>query len=122
MNDKLLIVDDESDVLDFASNFFKKRKIDVITASSGEDALKEIANEEPRIVLLDIKMKGISGIETLRMIKAINSQIKVIMVTGSNDEEAWQKTKDLGADGFIHKPLRLDELENAVLDIWKRSG
>jgi len=114
---KLLIVDDEQDVREFASNFFRKRKIDVSTASSAEEAIKKVASEQPQIVFLDIKMAGTDGIEALRRIRELNKQIKVIMITGRDDDEAKQKTNELGAYGFIHKPLELDELEKIVMKI-----
>lgn len=114
---KLLIVDDEQDVREFAANFFRKRKIDVSTASSAEEAIKKVASEQPQIVFLDIKMAGIDGIEALRRIRELNKQIKVIMITGRDDDEAKQKTSELGAYGFIHKPLELDELEKIVMKI-----
>ena len=120
MQNKLLIVDDEQDVREFAANFFKKRKIDVIVASSGEEALKAITNECPKLVLLDIKMEGIDGVETLKRIKEISKQIKVIMLTGKNDEDTQAKTKKLGAFDFIHKPLELQELEKVVLKIFNK--
>ncbi len=114
---KLLIVDDEVDIREFAANYFKKRKIGVITASSGEEALNLLEKELPQLVLLDIKMEGIDGIETLRQIKQKNKEIKVIMVTGRKPEEenAFIKCKELGALNYIHKPLELDELEKIVL-------
>lgn len=117
---KLLIVDDEDDVREFAASFFRKRKIEVLTASSGEEAVKIVVVHEPKIVLLDIKMEGIDGIETLKRIKELNKQIKVIMITGRDDEEAKQKTKDLGAYGYINKPLELDELERVVMKIVEK--
>lgn len=114
---KLLIVDDETDVREFAANFFRKRKINVFTASSGEEALGVIEKEEPHLVLLDIKMGGIDGIETLRRIKEKNLDTKVIMVTGKKPEEegVFDKCRQLGAVDYVHKPLELDELENIVL-------
>ena len=66
---KLLIVDDEEDVRDFAANFFRKRKLDVNTAGSGEEALETVKINKPDLVLLDIRMGGISGIQTLAEIK-----------------------------------------------------
>ena len=113
----LLIVDDEADVREFAANFFKKRKIDVTTASSGEEALEMIGKQRPRLVLLDIKMTGMDGIETLRRIKAIDSVIKVVMVTGRKpaDEDSFEQCRRLGANEYVHKPLELDELEQIVL-------
>lgn len=118
----LMIVDDESDVREFATNFFKRRKIDVISASNGEDALSLIEKSMPDLVLLDIQMAGIDGIETLRRIKEKYSALNVIMVTGKRPEEegAFDKCKELGASKYIHKPLELDELERIVINEIKR--
>jgi len=114
---RLLIVDDEIDVREFAANFFRKRKVEVITASNGKEALELVEKQKPDLVLLDIKMSGMDGIETLRRIKEKNEKIKVIMVSGKKpeEEEAFAKSKKLGALDYIHKPLELDELEKIVL-------
>ncbi len=114
---KLLIVDDEEDVREFAANFFRKRKMNCFTASSGEEALDLVDKENPDLVLLDIKMDGIDGIETLKRLREKNSNIKVIMVTGRkpDDQEAFNKCKECGATDYIHKPLELDELEKIVM-------
>jgi DNA-binding response OmpR family regulator len=119
---KLLIVDDEEDVREFAASFFRKRKIDVLTAFSGDDALEKIDKEHPQLVLLDIKMDGKDGIETLQCIKEKNNNIQVIMVTGKKpeDEEIFQKCIALGASDYIHKPLELEELEKVVLSFLKK--
>jgi len=113
----LLIIDDETDVREFAANFFRKRKINVMTASNGEEALNILAREKPDLILLDIKMTGIDGVETLKRIKTIDQKLKVIMVTGKKpeDEESFDKCKEYGACDYIHKPLELDELERVVL-------
>lgn len=114
---KLLIVDDEEDVREFSSNFFRKRKIDVLTASNGDEALSAIEKQKPDLVLLDIKMPGIDGIEILRRLRRNKENTKVIMVTGRKPEEedSLQKCHELGIIGYIHKPLELDELEKIVL-------
>lgn len=114
---KLLIVDDENDVTEFASNFFRKRKVECITASSGEETLSMLNKEHPDLVLLDIKMTGIDGIETLKRIRDTGSKVRVIMVTGRKPEEesSFDKCRQLGAIDYIHKPLELDELEKIVL-------
>lgn len=113
----LLIVDDEEDVREFAASFFRRRKIDVATAASGEEALAAVHQQLPRLVLLDIKMDGIDGIETLRRLREGYPQLKVIMVTGRKPEEetSYDRCKELGACEYIHKPLKLDELERIVL-------
>lgn len=114
---RLLIVDDEEDVREFAANFFRKRKIEVITASGGEEALDILDKQRMDLILLDIMMKGIDGIETLQRIRQKDKDVKVIMVTGKKPEEndSYQVCNQLGVTGYIHKPLELDELERIVL-------
>jgi DNA-binding NtrC family response regulator len=114
---KLLIVDDEIDVREFAANFFRKRKLETTIAGSGEEALEKIRQDKPDIVLLDIRMGAMNGIQTLEEIKKIDSAIKVIMVTGTKPEEneAYRKCIELGACNYVHKPLKLEELEQVVM-------
>lgn len=114
---KLLIVDDETDVREFAAKFFRRRKIEVAIAPSGEDALSVFEKQKADLVLLDIKMGGIDGIETLRRLKELDKDARVIMVTGRKPEEegAFEKCRKLGALDYIHKPLELDELEKIVI-------
>ena len=71
--------------------------------------------EKPRIVLLDINMRGMSGIETLKKIKEIDKDIIVIMVTGVKDDDVIKEALDAGAADYITKPLSLEYLEKVVL-------
>ena len=112
---KLLIVDDESDIREFARNFFKKRKIDVSVASGGRQALDLIAQEGPDLVLLDVRMEEMTGIEVLRELRKSKPSSKVIMVSGVEDEETIKEANALGVIGYIHKPFILEELEKIVL-------
>ena len=112
---KLLVVDDEEDIREFARSFFKRRGVEVLTASGGLEALSLIEKEKPELVLLDVRMEQMTGIEVLRKIRERNLLIKVIMVTGVEDEETVKEAKGLGVIGYVHKPLILDELEQVVL-------
>jgi len=112
---KLLIVDDESDIREFARNFFKKRQIEVFVASGGRQALELIANENPHLILLDVRMEEMTGIEVLRELRIKSPSVKVIMVSGVEDEETINEAKALGVIGYIHKPFILEELEKIVL-------
>lgn len=120
---RLLIVDDEADVREFAANFFRKRKIEVTTASGGEEALSILEKQKQDLVLLDIKMDGIDGIETLKRLRERDKDTKVIMVTGRKPEEgaSFDNCRKYGALDYIHKPLELDELERTVMEHLSQS-
>lgn len=112
---KLLIVDDEVDVCEFAKSFFKKRGIEVLTASGGKQALAIIAAQNPPLILLDVRMEEMTGIEVLRELRKTKPTVKVIMVSGVEDEGTIAEAKSLGVTEYIHKPLVLEELERIVL-------
>ena len=112
---KMLIVDDESDVREFAKNFFRKRGIEVLTASGGKQALELISQENPELVLLDVRMEEMTGIDVLRQLRKTNNVTKVVMVTGVEEEETIKEANALGVMSYIHKPLILEELEKVVL-------
>ncbi|MDP3142699.1 MAG: response regulator [Candidatus Omnitrophota bacterium] len=112
---KLLIVDDEQDIRDFAKSFFEKRKISCFTAANGREAITLTKNENPDLILLDIRMEEANGLDVLEKIREFNQTVKVIMVSGVEEKEALDKAKALGALAYIHKPLILEELEKIVL-------
>lgn len=112
---KLMIVDDEIDVREYIKNYFTRRKIDVITAESGEEALRLVDTQKPDLMLLDIRMAGIDGVETLRRIRHAGNPVKVIMVTGVEDRKILNSLSQLEISACIHKPLILEELEKEVL-------
>lgn len=112
---KILTVDDQMGIDSFFYEFFTARNYEVFNALSGKEALKIVEKERPRIVLLDINMKGMDGIETLKRIKEMDKDVSVIMVTGIKDEDVAKKAKELGADDYITKPLSLEYLDKVVL-------
>lgn len=112
---KLLIVDDEADVREYLKSYFRRRKIDVLTAESGEAALTLMKDVTPDLILLDIRMSGIDGVETLKRMRDAGNQAKVVMVTGVEDADVLKKLDELNVLACIHKPLLLNELEKEVL-------
>lgn len=118
---KILVVDDEVDVCDFVKNFFEERNFEVITALGGVDALRVVKKEKPQIVLLDIRMKDMDGIETLKKIREADKKTRVIMVTAVEDQDKMDAAYKLGARGYITKPLVLEELEQTVLNHAKEA-
>ena len=112
---KLLLVDDETGITDSLKSFFQARGFAVSTANSGEAALAIVKNDKPDIVFLDIRMRGISGLDVLEKIKGIDKAIKVIMLTIHEEKEIMDKAMSLGADEYITKPFRVDYLEEVVI-------
>lgn len=112
---KLLIVDDEIDIREFARRFFQKRGIEVETAEDGNKALDLIQTFQPDVVMLDIRMEQTNGVDTLKQIRSENNPVKVIMVSGIEDDEVVNECKLLGVSDFIHKPLVLEELQQVVM-------
>jgi len=119
---KILIVDDEMDVCDFVKHFFEERKYRVFTALNSAEGLRLLRREKPHIVLLDVKMPGTDGIETLKKIRDFDKNVIVIMVTAVDDHHSMEQARKLGAARYITKPLVLEELEAAVLSHTKGTG
>ncbi len=111
---KLLIVDDEAEICDFLKSFFEERNYEVKTVSSGQAALQVVDQFKPQVILLDIKMPGIDGVQTLGTLKKKFPRIKVIMVTALETRDKIEECLRLGADNYITKPLSLEYLENDV--------
>jgi CheY-like chemotaxis protein len=111
---KLLVVDDEPGLCSLLKKQFSSIGFTVLTATSGQETLSLVKKEHPKIVLLDIKMLGMSGLEVLEKIKESYPDIKVAMVTALSDPKLRQKAKELGADEFITKPFMNEELEEVV--------
>ncbi|MDX2439799.1 MAG: sigma-54 dependent transcriptional regulator, partial [Desulfobacterales bacterium] len=106
----VLIVDDEPSILQSLGGLLSDEGFEIITASNGYEALKIIDKESPDLVLLDIWMPGIDGIETLKEIKKGNPYIQVIIITGHGNIETAVKATKLGAFDLIEKPLSIDKI------------
>ena len=108
---KILIVDDEESVRNRLSSFLNKEGYQAYTAENGLVGLEIIEREKPDIALVDIKMPGIDGIETLKKIKKNNAKTEVIIITGYGRTQTAIEALQHGAFGYLKKPLDLDELE-----------
>jgi CheY-like chemotaxis protein len=111
---KLLVVDDEVEICEFLRSFFEERGFDVVTASSGTAAIEQVRKWMPQVVLLDVQMPGMDGMQALKEIKKEFPKTKVIMVTALETREKIEEAMRLGADNYITKPLSLDYLEKDV--------
>ena len=87
----------------------------VLTAADGEAALESVRNDNPQLMLLDLYMPKLSGIEVLERIREVGLDVGVITISGTQDEDAARATFALGATDFITKPLDLEYLELSLL-------
>jgi DNA-binding response OmpR family regulator len=108
---KVLVVDDEAPVRELFTDLLKAEKYNVKTVSSGEEALQAVDGENFDVVLLDIKLGGISGIETLKTLKEKKPDVIVIMITGFGyDEDLIAKSKEYGCSGYIGKNMPISQI------------
>lgn len=112
---KILVVDDELDIREFSRSFFQKRGIDVLSAADGQEALRLIEQDVFDLVLLDVRMEGMSGIDVLRELRRRNIAVNVVMVSGADDVASVKEAVSLGCKSFIRKPLVLEEFKRVVL-------
>lgn len=112
---RILIVDDEIEVCRILKDFMVFKGYEVQTAQDGKEAIDKVKSFKPHIVLLDIIMPGMGGIEALKEIKKIAPETGIIMVTAVVEEEIAQKIMELGAYDYILKPFDLNYLENVVI-------
>jgi two-component system nitrogen regulation response regulator NtrX len=106
----VLIVDDEPSIVQSLSGLLSDEGYKVSTAFNGHDALKVIDSDSPDLVLLDIWMPGLDGIETLKEIKKYNPHVQVIIITGHGTIETAVKATKLGAFDLVEKPLSIDKI------------
>ena len=107
---KILVVDDEKEIVEFLRNFLKRKGNRVFTAVNGKEAEDIFDSNKPDIVLLDITIPGVNGLDLLKKFKKQNKETVIIMVTGKNDPESLYTAKKYGAYKYITKPLDLREL------------
>jgi signal transduction histidine kinase len=113
-NNKILLVDDEEGIRKVLKITLESSGYDVCLAPDGETGLKTFADKMPCIVITDIKMPGIDGIEVLKRIKNLNPETEVIVITGHGDMDLVVKSLQYEAADFITKPIDIDDLESAI--------
>jgi CheY-like chemotaxis protein len=111
---RVLVVDDELEVRKMIGEHLRERGYEILEASDGEEALARVPEWQPQIVLLDIMMAGIGGMETLRRIKAAHPATCVIMVTAIEEIEPAHEALSLGASDYVTKPFTMQYLDSRV--------
>jgi len=102
---QMLIVDDERDICDCLQGFFSLKGFSVISVFSAEDALQRLKTGAPDVILLDILLPGLSGIEVLKQAKELYPQARVIMVTALDQDDVRMEAYRYGAVGYVTKPF-----------------
>lgn len=115
MPSKVLLVDDERDFVQTLSERLIMRDMGSAVAYDGESALTMIADEEPEVMILDLRMPGIDGIEVLRQVKTTNPDIEVIVLTGHGTEKDKDVCMELGAFAFLQKPVDIQLLSQTLM-------
>jgi DNA-binding NtrC family response regulator len=119
MSKTILVVDDEKEICTILYDNLSQEGYRVVTAYNGKKALELARKEKPDLVLLDIKMPEMDGIEVLRRIKKIRKKIVVIMLTAYGTLETARKAMKLGAYEYITKPFDLFQLKSIVKEVLK---
>ncbi|HZY30020.1 MAG TPA: response regulator, partial [Candidatus Methylomirabilis sp.] len=111
---QVLVVDDDPATVELLREFLSAKGYEVITASDGDEALRKVKEERPHLILLDIQMPKMDGLEVLRRLREIDKEVGVIMITGVNEQEIARQAMALGAFDYIVKPLDLPYLEQSL--------
>jgi DNA-binding response OmpR family regulator len=116
---KVLLVDDEQEFVETLADRLEMRDLEPTIAYDGEQALSAIEEGEPDVIVLDLKMPGIDGIEVLRRVKKAYPKVEVIILTGHGSEKDEEAARRLGAFDYVNKPVELENLVPRIRDAFK---
>ncbi len=116
---KVLMVDDEEDFVTTLSERMKIRDLDSDVALDGEQALQRVEDDIPDVMVLDLKMPGIDGLEVLRRVKKAYPQIPVVILTGHGSEKDEAEARRLGAFEYLQKPVDIEKLVQVLRKAYK---
>jgi DNA-binding response OmpR family regulator len=117
---RVLVVDDELFVGELLKEYLSIIGYEVTAVSNGEDALSAVGVSQPHIVILDIRMPGMGGMEVLKAIKEKNRTTGVIMLSAYGDPETVNEALRLGADHYLQKPMNLKHLVETLTSLHPR--
>jgi len=116
---KILLVDDEKEFVHTLSERLQTRNLESAVAYDGEQALQIVANDAPDVMVLDLKMPGIDGLEVLRKIKQDHPRTEVIILTGHGSETEKKLARELGAFAYLQKPVDVDLLARTMKEAYQ---
>jgi DNA-binding NtrC family response regulator len=107
---KVLLVDDEQDFVKSLSERLEMRDLDSELAFNGEQAIQSVKEEEPTVMVLDLRMPGMDGLEVLKRIKKAHPKVQVVILTGHGTDKDEEDARKLGAFAYLRKPVEMDTL------------
>jgi two-component system alkaline phosphatase synthesis response regulator PhoP len=119
MKKRILVADDEATVVKILKDRFANWGYEVETASDGEETLEKVENFKPHLLLLDLKMPKISGIEILDRTKKKRPQIGILILTASQSKSTFRTCLEKGADGYMLKPFKPENIRDYVEKILR---
>lgn len=117
---KILLVDDEEEFVNTLAERINMRLFNADIALNGETALKMIDNDIPDIMVLDLRMPGIDGIEVLKKVKHMYPEVQVIILTGHGSKQDKDAAISLGAFDYLQKPVEIDSLVKKIRQAYKK--
>ncbi|QCQ21728.1 response regulator [Desulfoglaeba alkanexedens] len=114
MSERVLLVDDEVDFLETLAERLRARGMDVATSTSAEEALAKVAEQAFDVVILDLKMPGMDGIQALKALKEQKPEVQVILLTGYATVSKGIEAMKIGATDFVEKPADIDALMEKI--------
>ncbi|MCC5919023.1 MAG: response regulator transcription factor [Cryomorphaceae bacterium] len=118
----ILIVDDEPDILEILEYNLKKENFNVIKGKNGKEGLELAQKHKPKLILLDVMMPGMDGIETCEKIRALDQQILIAFLTARGEDYSQVAGFDAGADDYITKPIKPKILVSRIKALLRRAG
>lgn len=116
---KLLLVDDEEEFVTTLAERLELRHLPSQWALNGEQALRLIAAAPPDVIILDLKMPGIDGLEVLRHVKRVQPEVEVIVLTGHGAQKDEDEARRLGAFEYLKKPVDIEELTQHIHEAYR---
>jgi len=110
----ILVVDDERILRDLLKRILTREGYRVITANDGETAIQRAKDEHPDLIVMDLRMPGIDGVEVLKRLKEMDPSLEFIMMTAYGSKELARRAMKLGARDFISKPFDVNELKETI--------
>jgi len=115
---KVLLVDDEKDFVNTLAQRLKMRDLNVSCVYDGEQGLSRVKQEEPDVLVLDLKMPGLQGMDVLREVRKTNPNMQVIILTGHGTEKDDEEAKRIGGFEFLRKPADIDLLMTKIKEAY----